>query len=171
MADFFIDLAFKKALRAVLDKTRHPDRYELVYWRHITQQLIRMKGPIPVINMVINSIEAVSDAEYANYYYSPQQEMVFVEDKPIVRPSSNIAGKRKQRIDAALKISDVAVSYGLKIKKAKKNQWKVVCPFHDDTDPSLSLSDEKNVFYCFGCHAKGDLIEFARKMEGLKEDV
>ena len=32
------------------------------------------------------------------------------------------------------------------------------CPFHDDRHPSMKL-DER--YYCFGCHASGDAIDFA----------
>lgn len=47
------------------------------------------------------------------------------------------------------------------------------CPFHDDRTPSLSISDEKRVFYCFGCGAKGNLFEFERRTRDLegKADV
>ncbi|MBE0427884.1 MAG: hypothetical protein IBX72_14720 [Nitrospirae bacterium] len=40
-----------------------------------------------------------------------------------------------------------------------------VCPFHNDKQPSLSI--KHNRFYCFGCHAKGDVIEFLMRRDGL----
>ena len=64
-----------------------------------------------------------------------------------------------------INIVDVANKYNLNVKKGL-----VICPFHKDTAPSLSLSKEKNVFYCFGCHAKGDIITFIRMMEDLNEN-
>lgn len=42
---------------------------------------------------------------------------------------------------------------------------KGLCPFHEDKQPSLSVSAEKNVFYCFGCGAKGDAIKFVELIE------
>jgi DNA primase len=40
-----------------------------------------------------------------------------------------------------------------------------LCPFHDDTDPSLSVNVERKVFQCFGCKARGNVLEFVAKME------
>ena len=87
--------------------------------------------------------------------------------------TSKITGKRKSAIkvdlrksrlktliNENLKITDVAKDYGLKVRG-----FKAVCPFHNDTDPSLSLNDELNVFNCFGCSAKGDIIEFIRRLD------
>jgi len=39
------------------------------------------------------------------------------------------------------------------------------CPFHDDHTPSLKLND--TYYYCFGCGAKGDVIDFTVKLFGL----
>ena len=39
------------------------------------------------------------------------------------------------------------------------------CPFHDDRHPSMKLNEE--YFYCFGCGAKGDVIEFTSKLFGI----
>lgn len=41
------------------------------------------------------------------------------------------------------------------------------CPFHDDRTPSFSVSPDRQVFYCFGCHAAGDVFAFVMKKEGL----
>lgn len=41
------------------------------------------------------------------------------------------------------------------------------CPFHQETKPSFSVHPEKGFFYCFGCHASGDIFEFYSKMTGL----
>lgn len=44
-------------------------------------------------------------------------------------------------------------------------EWFGVCPFHGDTDPSFSISPEKNpyVYYCFGCMATGNILTFIQK--------
>jgi DNA primase len=41
-----------------------------------------------------------------------------------------------------------------------------LCPFHDEKTPSFVVSPQRHTYYCFGCHEKGDAIEFVRKMEG-----
>lgn len=63
-------------------------------------------------------------------------------------------------------ITAIALKFGLKLKG---NMAK--CPFHDDTNPSLSLSNEKGVFHCFGCGVKGDLITFYKKLRELKNET
>lgn len=42
-----------------------------------------------------------------------------------------------------------------------------ICPFHDDTNPSLTLPREKNIFKCFSCGAGGDAITFVSKLKHL----
>jgi hypothetical protein len=42
-----------------------------------------------------------------------------------------------------------------------------LCPLHDDRHPSLSVSEEKQVFCCFGCGASGDVIDFIIKLDGV----
>ena len=41
------------------------------------------------------------------------------------------------------------------------------CPFHQDEHPSLVVYPETSSFYCFGCRASGDVIDFVRQAEGL----
>ena len=41
----------------------------------------------------------------------------------------------------------------------------ICCPFHNDHTPSLKLND--TYFYCFGCHATGDVIDFTARLYGL----
>src|SRR3954452_19995513 len=44
------------------------------------------------------------------------------------------------------------------------------CPFHADRKPSLKVNLGRKVFNCFGCGAKGNIIEFVRRKEGLDND-
>lgn len=46
-------------------------------------------------------------------------------------------------------------------------EWKGLCPFHEERTPSFTVNDEKQLFCCFGCEAKGDVIDFVAKREGL----
>lgn len=46
-------------------------------------------------------------------------------------------------------------------------EWiSVLCPFHDDTNKSASVSLVKNAFHCFVCDAKGDVISLIMYKEG-----
>jgi DNA primase len=59
-------------------------------------------------------------------------------------------------------------SYGVKLKKTSNNgSYTGLCPWHDDHTPSLSVDETKGLYHCFGCDAKGDIIELVRKMEGV----
>ena len=42
-----------------------------------------------------------------------------------------------------------------------------VCPFHEETAPSFTVYDDSSRFYCFGCGAGGDVLDFVQRTEGL----
>ena len=49
-----------------------------------------------------------------------------------------------------------------RIKKASKpGNWFGLCPFHNDTDPSFSFTDD-GLYICYGCGSKGNAITFAK---------
>src|SRR5260370_31796512 len=65
--------------------------------------------------------------------------------------------------------------YGVELKlKANGNQHQGFCPLptHDGQKRSASFSAnlEKNIWQCFGCGAKGNVIDFAARMEGLNPE-
>ena len=40
-----------------------------------------------------------------------------------------------------------------------------LCPFHEEKTPSFTVNEEKQVFYCHGCHVGGDVIRFVELIE------
>ncbi len=50
----------------------------------------------------------------------------------------------------------------------KGNRYWGVCPFHQEKTPSFSASREKQMFYCFGCHAGGNIFSYIMKRDGLE---
>lgn len=54
----------------------------------------------------------------------------------------------------------------MELKKSGAN-WKCVCPFHDDRDPSLVVSPSKQIYHCFACGVGGDSIKFVMEYEKL----
>ena len=58
------------------------------------------------------------------------------------------------------------ISHYLSLNKKGKN-YVAVCPFHDDHDPSLSISTDKQIFKCFVCGAGGDVFGFVQKIENI----
>ncbi len=51
--------------------------------------------------------------------------------------------------------------------KKRGHNWVGLCPFHPDKDPSFSVNEDKQIFYCFGCGEGGSAIKFLMKMQGL----
>src|SRR4051794_15038832 len=47
------------------------------------------------------------------------------------------------------------------------NRWVGLCPFHAEKSGSFSVNQELNLYYCFGCQAKGDVITFVREIQHL----
>ncbi|MCQ2087242.1 MAG: DNA primase [Bacilli bacterium] len=70
--------------------------------------------------------------------------------------------------EAVLKHSDIVevIKSFVPVTKKGKNYF-AVCPFHDDTNPSLSISPEKQIFRCFVCGASGNAVSFVMKYKGL----
>ena len=69
------------------------------------------------------------------------------------------------RVRAATDIVTVIGEHA-EIKRVGR-QWMARCPMHGERTPSLSVSSEKGVYYCFGCQRSGDVITFIREMENL----
>ncbi|MCX7971674.1 MAG: DNA primase [bacterium] len=53
----------------------------------------------------------------------------------------------------------------LKLKKVGSTHMSL-CPFHPDSQPSLSIDLERGLWYCFGCNKGGDIFNFIMEMEG-----
>ena len=74
----------------------------------------------------------------------------------------------KSIAEDVLKHADIVqvVSSYLPLIKQGKN-YKAVCPFHDDTNPSLVVSPDKQFFKCFVCGTGGTAISFVQKYEKI----
>jgi len=58
--------------------------------------------------------------------------------------------------------------YQEKVRLIKKgNKWWGLCPFHTERTPSFSIDAERGLFYCFGCHKGGSIIDFLMETEKL----
>ena len=68
-------------------------------------------------------------------------------------------------IRAHVNIVDIISSY-LPLTKKGKNYFGV-CPFHDDHSPSMSVSEEKQIFTCFSCGASGNVFKFLQDYENI----
>lgn len=70
-----------------------------------------------------------------------------------------------EQIKAKIDIVSLVGSY-VKLEKAGTN-FKGKCPFHHEKTPSFFVSPDRGSYYCFGCHAKGDIFTFVQEFEGL----
>lgn len=68
-------------------------------------------------------------------------------------------------IQKKVNIVDVIAEY-LPIEQKGKNYF-AVCPFHDDHNPSMSISPEKQIYTCFVCGASGNVFNFVMNYEHI----
>lgn len=79
-----------------------------------------------------------------------------------------IPGNIRNKIIQDLSIVEVVSEY-LPLTR-KGNSYFGVCPFHDDKNPSMSVSDSVKMFNCFSCNTKGNVITFVAKYENISFD-
>ena len=70
-----------------------------------------------------------------------------------------------EEIRARINIEDLVGGY-IQLKKAGRN-LKGLCPFHSDKNPSLMVSPEKGIAYCFSCNNGGDIFKFIQLIENV----
>ena len=56
------------------------------------------------------------------------------------------------------------ISHYVSVEKSGKN-YKCICPFHDDHDPSLSISEDLQIYKCFVCGSGGNVFTFVQNYE------
>lgn len=66
-----------------------------------------------------------------------------------------------ERVKAAIPLRQAAETYGLRVLP----NGMTCCPFHKDMHPSMKLNE--GYFFCFGCGASGDVIDFTARLFGI----
>ncbi len=70
-----------------------------------------------------------------------------------------------QEIKDRINIVDIVKRY-VDVEK-KGDEYHALCPFHEDTDPSLRVNNNKGFFRCFGCGKSGDVFNFIMFIESV----
>ena len=66
-----------------------------------------------------------------------------------------------ESVKAAVPLRQAAETYGLSVSR----NGMTCCPFHEDRYPSMKLNED--YFFCFGCGASGDVIDFTARLFGI----
>jgi len=59
------------------------------------------------------------------------------------------------------------ISEYVRLKKASRDRYSGLCPFHSEKTPSFSVSESKQFYHCFGCQVSGDALTFVMAIEGV----
>ena len=60
-------------------------------------------------------------------------------------------------------LAKVLIYYGL-IGDVVSSDFNIICPFHEDINPSMRICLSDGSFFCFGCEAKGNALDFVKKV-------
>ena len=76
--------------------------------------------------------------------------------------------KRDEKLAAVRERCDIVQIVGrhVALKKSGRNHVGL-CPFHNESTPSFSVSADKKLYHCFGCHVGGDVFDFIMRFQGL----
>lgn len=83
--------------------------------------------------------------------------------------STGRGGIPNEVVEEIISRSDIASVVGQYVQFTKNsgNNLFGLCPFHSEDTPSFSVSTNKQMFYCFGCHKGGDVVTFIKEIEHL----
>lgn len=68
-------------------------------------------------------------------------------------------------VKQSARFEPILAHYGFETR-GRGDEKAILCPFHKETRPSCKVHFTKRVFHCFGCGAKGNLLEFVARIEG-----
>ena len=71
-----------------------------------------------------------------------------------------------ERVKQRHPVAEVIAASGVALRRSG-GHLSGPCPFHEDRSPSLHVYPQTRSFYCFGCGAGGDVIDYLRRLEGF----
>lgn len=78
---------------------------------------------------------------------------------------NTLTQEKLNEIRNSVNIVDIISSY-INLTPKGKNYFGV-CPFHDDNNPSMSVSEDKQIYKCFSCGATGTVFKFVMDYENI----
>jgi hypothetical protein len=115
-------------------------------------------------NIAISQQETKAKEEYIS---NNKSSGAFSDKNEALKEETN---RLKEEILRRGDILSLAEEYaGSQQLKKNGNEYKINCllPTHDEKTPSMSINPQKNMYKCFGCGGKGDIITLAMEVEGL----
>ena len=82
-----------------------------------------------------------------------------------VRMAGRFSDAWLDELRSRVSIEEIVSEY-VPLKRKGRRSWGL-CPFHNEKTPSFSVDTETQLFYCFGCHKGGTVIQFVMEMERL----
>ena len=80
---------------------------------------------------------------------------------------ARIPAEELERLKREVSVEALARSRGVELRAHGKDLMGL-CPFHEDREPSLVISPEKNLWHCLGaCQAGGSVIDWVMRSEGV----
>jgi len=147
---------------------------ELAAYKKLFIKKYTPKGYLNIIDFQLCKKHRVAEVGKKHYRYGTIKKILskfnqdkenFLEEDILIESKSRTTQERKRdvkitsgitnKIVQKISIIDLAERYGLKVRGNK-----AICPFHKDSNPSLNLDDSRGLFYCFGCGAGGNIIDF-----------
>ena len=79
-----------------------------------------------------------------------------------------MAGIPNDIIESVKKEADIVAIINQYVALTKRgNNYTCSCPFHEDNNPSFSVSPDKQIYKCFSCGRGGNVFGFLQEMEGI----
>jgi len=76
-----------------------------------------------------------------------------------------IPEQKIEQVRSSISIVDIISEY-VQLRKRGKN-YVGLCPFHNEKTPSFTVSEEKQIFHCFGCHSGGNVFKFLMEYDKI----
>lgn len=71
---------------------------------------------------------------------------------------------------AGKELAKVLIYFGL-IADVSRSDFNIVCPFHEDINPSMRICLDDGTYFCFGCGEKGNALDFVKKANPELNDL